>query len=67
MKSTDENYEKLAVAIVKQAVIDYRKGNVETRKSIERFFRSEWFYTLTEVDGEILIKKLHNERKVKDE
>lgn len=68
MRNTDENYEKLAVAIVKQAVIDYRKSkDEETRKSIERFFRSEWFYTLTDVDGEILIKKLHNERKVKDE
>ena len=44
-----------------------RNTDEETRKSIERFFRSEWFYTLTDVDGEILIKKLHNERKVKDE
>ena len=67
MRNTDENYERLAIAIIKQAVIDYRKGVEESRKSIERFFRSEWFYTLTDVDGEILIKKLHNERKVKDE
>ena len=68
MRNTDENYERLAIAIIKQAVIDYRKSkDEETRKSIERFFRSEWFYALTDVDGEILIKKLHNERKVKDE
>ena len=67
MRNTDENYERLAVAIVKQAVIDYRKGDEETKKSIERFLRSEWFYTLTDADGEILIKKLHSERKVKDE
>ena len=67
MRNTDENYERLAVAIVKQAVIDYRKCDEETKKSIERFFRSEWFYTLTDADGEILIKKLHSERKVKDE
>ena len=61
MRNTDENYEKLAVAIIKQAVIDYRKGDEETRKSIERFFRSEWFYTLTDVDGEMLIKRLRRE------
>lgn len=67
MRNTDDNYEMLAIAIIKQAVADYKKGDEETRKSIERFFRSEWFYALTDVDGEILIKKLHNERKVKDE
>ena len=67
MRNTDDNYEMLAIAIIKQAVADYKKGDKETRKSTERFFRSEWFYALTDVDGEILIKKLHNERKVKDE
>ena len=61
MRNTDENYERLAIAIIKQAVIDYRKGDEEIRKSIERFFRSEWFYTLTDVDGEMLIKRLRRE------
>ena len=67
MRNTDENYEKLAVAIIKQAVIDYRKGDEETKRSIEQFFRSDWFYALTEVDGELLIKRLRNERMRKNE
>lgn len=68
MRNTDENYEKLANAIIMQAVMDYRKtDNVEIKNSIERFFRSEWFYQLTEVDGEILIKRLKNEGKKNDE
>lgn len=68
-----KNYEKLANAIVLQAVEDYRK---ELRKSsknyrngvkiIEKFFRSEWFKVLTSIDGERLIsnlkKELNNER-----
>ncbi len=68
MRNTDENYEKLANAIIMQAVMDYRKtDNVEIKNSIERFFRSEWFYQLTEVGGEILIKRLKNEGKKNDE
>ena len=67
MRNTDENYEKLAVAIIKQAVIDYRKGDEDTKRSIEQFFRSDWFYALTEVDGELLIKRLRNERMRKNE
>lgn len=68
MRNTDENYERLANAIIMQAVMDYRKtDNVEIKNSIERFFRSEWFYQLTEVDGEILIKRLKNEGKKNDE
>ena len=62
MKNTDENYERLAEAIILQAVTDYRKSDdEEVKKSIERFFRSEWFYVLTELDGEMLIKRLRRE------
>lgn len=31
-------------------------------KSIERFFRSDWFYTLCDCDGEAVIKYLRQER-----
>jgi hypothetical protein len=58
-------YENLANAIVLQAVKDYRAakrtGNSGRIASIRRFFRSDWFGTLTDVDGEYLIRKLDKE------
>ena len=60
-----ENYEKLARAIIVQAVRDYRNScSYQTRRSIEHFFRSEWFMVLTNLDGEMLIKRLRKERLV---
>ena len=58
-----ENYEKLAQAIIIQAVRDYRNCcSYQMRCSIERFFRSDWFMVLTNLDGEKLITKLQEER-----
>ena len=66
-------YEDLANAIILQAVKDYRmalkslKANsrnrtVQTDKAeIERFFRSQWYSTLTDVNGEMLIRFLQKE------
>ena len=66
-------YEKLANAIILQAVKDYRgalrilKKHPEsisaksTRDEVERFFRSGWYQVLTEVDGEMLIRRLQEE------
>ena len=52
-------YEELANAIVLQAVKDYRLHDDEQElASIERFFRSGWFNTLTSIDPEMLISKL---------
>lgn len=62
-----ENYEKLAQTIILQAVRDYRNGCYQTRCSIERFFRSEWFMVLTTLNGEMLIKRLQEERLVRHE
>ena len=63
-----ENYEKLAEAIILQAVKDYRDScSYQMRCSIERFFRSEWFMVLTSLDGEMLIKRLREERLVSHE
>ena len=68
-----EPYEELANAIVLQAVKDYRealkmlvqhsynKKARGVREDVERFFRSEWFSTLTEIDPEMLIEKLNAE------
>ncbi len=73
-KNLAENpYEKLANAIILQAVSDYRaalkkvKKNPKNREAIEgalqleKFFRSEWYQVLTSVDGEYLIEKLREE------
>ena len=66
-------YEELANAIVLQAVKDYRealkmlvqhsynKKARGVREDVERFFSSEWFSTLTEIDPEMLIEKLNAE------
>ncbi len=68
MYENQENYEKLANAIIVQAVSDFRKsGCYQTRNSIKRFFRSDWFKVLTALDGEMLIKRLEQERLVKNE
>ena len=56
-------YEELANAIVLQAVKDYRLNDDERElASIERFFRSGWFNTLTSIDPEMLISKLRKEK-----
>ena len=66
-------YEKLANAIILQAVKDYRdalkklvrgRKNTsaeDTKRECERFFRSQWYSALTSVDGEMLIRKLNEE------
>ena len=56
-------YENLANAIILQAVKDYRLHDDEKElASIERFFRSGWFNTLTSIDPEMLIAKLRKEK-----
>lgn len=66
-------YERLANAIILQAVRDYQKALKALKKNpknhsamddamaCERFFRSGWYQTLTSVDGEYLIERLRKE------
>ena len=66
-------WEKLANAIILQAVKDYREAKKKLKKrpknedakltvlDCEAFFRSEWFKALTEVNGEVLLKRLREE------
>lgn len=66
-------YENLANAIILSAVKDYRRAlrllskNSNSRSTMaavnemERFFRSDWYETLTSVDGGMLIRKLREE------
>lgn len=63
-------YEALANAIIEQAVKDYKialvkyfknprnRSNSSSVIAIERFFRSSWFETLTDADGEFIITKI---------
>ena len=71
-----DGYENLANAIILQAVKDYRKAlrklnrnsqNKDAKRTVsevEKFFRSDWYKTLTSVDGELLIKKLREESRI---
>ncbi len=66
-------WENLANAIILQAVKDYREARKKLKKrpknedaklmvsDCEAFFRSEWFKALTNVNGEMLLKKLREE------
>ena len=66
-------YTNLANAIILAAAKDHRRALRRLKKfphdkearyikqDCERFFRSSWFQTLTSLDGEVLIEKLHRE------
>lgn len=67
MCELQENYQMLAEAMIMQAVRDYRRsGCCRVRDSIESFFRSDWFLVISELDGERLIKRLRQERMMKN-
>mgnify|MGYP001002782239 FL=1 len=66
-------YEKLANAIIIQAAKDYRNTRKKLKKNrkneeaklmvedLERFFRSDYFAALTDLDGPALLTKLEEE------
>ena len=64
-KAKYEPYQELANAIILQAVSDYRKALKCDARGVKRecvrFFRSEWFNSLTNLNGEMLIQKLKAE------
>ena len=69
----ENNYQNLANAIVLQAVNDYRKALRRNKKhpykkeylsemrSLEYFFRSNWFAALTNINPKMLVSKLKAE------
>lgn len=63
-----EAYEDLANAIIIQAAKDYRNAlrRVQPEKVavLEKFFSSEWYRALTDVDGSYLIWKIKEEEEV---
>lgn len=66
-------YMNLAHGIILQAVKDYRTARHKLKQNpryeparamkreCERFFRSDWFSVLTDLDGEELIHRLNRE------
>lgn len=63
-----DGYYRLANAIILQAVNEYREdlrqndNAAKWRKiSLRRFFRSDWFKLLTNIDGERLMERLKEE------
>lgn len=66
----DDPYRTLANAIIVQAAKDYRKALRQLRRNpryetarnekneVERFFHSEWFHRLTNVDPDYLLDYL---------
>jgi len=71
-----EPYESLANAIIVQAVKDYREAlqrldrhpekydyKAEV-KSLERFFCSGWYQILTDLDGNVLMRKVREKLEV---
>ena len=55
-------YQELANAIIVSAVKDYRRTkNPAERKELECFFRSEWFTSLSNLNGEVLLEQLQKE------
>lgn len=72
-ESTEENWEALAHHIILQAVADYRRAARKLMKDpdhvdamadqheIERFFFSEWFGVLTDLNGKLILARLRRE------
>lgn len=72
IKDTETAFEDLSIAIIAQAAEDYRKVlrklendpfNVYLlieKVEIEKFFRSQWYECLTNVDGTMILRRLQN-------
>lgn len=62
----EDNYKLLADAIIAQAVKDYRKTqSTSDRNELKRFFVSDWFCVLANMDGCELFRRLEQERDAK--
>ena len=69
-------YESLANAIVIQAAKDYKTAYKKSQKrsqcketqreldDLESFFRSDWYRTLTSVDGEMIMERIRKECRI---
>ena len=59
---TNGGYMQLWIAVINQAVNDYRnKPNM--RSEVARFFKSKYFMMITGVDGQVVLDRLKKEIK----
>ena len=58
-------WEMLVAAIVKAACDDYKNFTWKGRQGIEKFFRSEYFRTISNIDPDWLIRNLRERYPVK--
>lgn len=73
MNQNDAGFRHLADAIILQAVIDYRRSvrallrktfdakAHRSKQEVERFFRSDWFQVLSDLDGRKLLHNLESQ------
>ena len=59
---TDGGYTQLWIAVINQAVNDYR-NNPDMRSEVARFFKSEYFECMTGVSGQVVLDRLKKEVK----
>ena len=61
-RKAETPYTNLAMVIVEKAMIDYReayvRGDKGAIKELRRFFRSDWFDVLSDLDGEVLMAQI---------
>lgn len=64
-QNSGDPWQNLANAIVAVAADDYREalkvGNHKAMKKLDKFFHSDWYHTLTNIDGDVLLRLLHRE------
>lgn len=59
---TDGGYTQLWIAVINQAVNDYR-NNPDMRSEVARFFKSKYFERMTGVSGQVVLDRLKKEVK----
>ena len=57
---TDGGYTQLWIAVINQAVNDYRKYP-RMRSEVARFLKSDYFERMTGVDGQVVLDRLKKE------
>lgn len=57
---TNGGYTQLWIAVINQAVNDYRNYPC-MRSEVEKFFKSEYFERMTGVEGQIVLDRLKKE------
>lgn len=57
---TNGGYTQLWIAVINQAVNDYRK-HPRMRSEVARFLKSDYFERMTGVDGQVVLDRLKKE------